>query len=178
MNVFEALKTRKSVRGYLETEVEEEKLKSILSYGNQAPNAGPVHISVIRNRELLDDINNAAEKYALSSDNDYLKKRFSISGYKATYGAPVLVVLSSPNGGAQNCACAATNMCIAATGYELGSCYLGAFLFAFTEKPELLKTIGVPDGFIPQCGLILGYKSIKQIPSSKKGEKENINFVD
>lgn len=97
------------------------------------------------------------------------------------YGAPVLIVLSAPDEGfsAANTACAVTNMGIVATELGLGTCYLAGFLMAFTAKPELLQKIGVPEGFKPQCGMILGYEGPDQIPAAKRSEDySNINYVD
>lgn len=56
MNTLEALQARKSIRGYLDKPVEADKLKAVLKYGNKAPNAGPFHMSVIQNTDLLKEI--------------------------------------------------------------------------------------------------------------------------
>lgn len=181
MNTLEALQARKSIRGYLDKPVEAGKLKTILKYGNKAPNAGPIHMSVIQNANLLKEINDVATEAGLKSDNDFLKQRLAIPGYKLLYGAPVLIVLSAPDGefSAANTACAATNMCIAATELELGTCYLAGFLLAFTAKPELLQKIGIPEGFKPRCGMIIGYEGPNQIPGMEWIEDySNINYVD
>lgn len=181
MNTLEALQKRKSVRGYLDIPVEDEKLKSILKYGNKAPNAGPFHMSVIRDKAFLDELNGTVAVAVAANGNEFMKKRFSIPGYKATYGAPVLVLISAPEGpfSAVNAACAATNMGIAATELGLGTCYLAGILMAFQVKPEYLSRAGVPDGYRPQCGLIIGYESERQIPGmQRKEDLSNVSFID
>ena len=181
MHTLEALQARKSIRGYLSTAVEEEKLLTVLQYGNRAPNAGPFHMTVIRSRALLDTLDAATRAAVESGGTDFLRQRFAIPGYTATYGAPVLVLLSAPAAGygAVNCACAVTNMAIAAAELGLGTCYLASILTAFRADPALAKTLGVPDGFVPQCGMCLGYASETQIPGRPRPEEPgNITFLD
>jgi len=181
MNTLDALQKRKSVRGYLDKPVEDEKLKVILKYGNKAPNAGPFHMSVIRDKAFLEELNETVAAVVKANGNDFMRKRFSIPGYKATYGAPVMVLISAPEGpfSAANAACAATNMGVAATELGLGTCYLAGILMAFSAKPEYLGRAGVPDGYVPQCGLIIGYESAQQIPGKQWVEDySNISYVD
>lgn len=181
MNTLEALQKRKSIRGYLGRSVEEDKLKTILKYGNKAPNAGDFHMTVIRDKQLLRDINDTVKEAILKSDNEFAKKRISIPGYLPTYGAPVLIILSAPKDSpysAVNTACAVTNMGVASVELGLGTCYLAGVLLAFQAKPELLEKINLPAGYIPQCGMALGYESSEQIPGKEWMEDySNINYI-
>lgn len=181
MNTIDALEARRSVRGYLDKPVEDDKLKLILKYGNKAPNAGPFHMTVITNRKLLDEIDATAKEAGMASGDKFTIERFSIPGYRCTYGAPVLVILSAPQGGfsSVNIACAATNMSVAAVDQGLASCYLVGVLMAFQAKPELQKELDLPEGYIPQCGLILGYQSENEIPGiARNSDLSNVNFIE
>jgi nitroreductase len=181
MNTLDALQKRKSIRGYLDKTVEKEKLNLILKYGNKAPNAGPFQMSVITNKEILKTINDTVMDIMKSSDNDFMKMRSSIPGYQPLYGAPMLIVLSAPKEGfgAANTANAVTNMCIAATELGLGSCFVIAPLMVLDGTNELCKKIGIPEGFTPMCGMLLGYASENQIPGKPYVEDySNINYVN
>ncbi len=180
MNTLDALEARKSVRGYQDRPVEEEKLAAILKYGNQAPIAGTIFMSVITGKAVLEEINDAGKQAALASGNEFMISRVSIPGYKLTYGAPVLIVLSAPAAGygAANTACAAENMCIAATDLGLGSCFLAGFLAAFRYKPELLEELNLPKGYVPQCGVIVGYEGESAIPTAPRvPNPDNIAYI-
>ncbi|MCD8019787.1 MAG: nitroreductase family protein [Clostridiales bacterium] len=180
MNTIDALEARRSVRGYLDKPVEEDKLKLILKYGNKAPNAGPFHMTVITNRDMLDAVDAAAKEAGLASGDKFTTERFSIPGYRCTYGAPVLIILSAPEGGfsSVNVACAATNMGVAAVDQGLASCYLVGVLMAFRAKPELLEKLELPEGYVPQCGLILGYQGENEIPGiTRNSDLSNVNYL-
>ena len=111
MNAIEAIMARKSVRGYLPKPVEDEKLNTILAAGNKAAHAGPLFMTVIRDRSVIDDIDAKVKAAVEVSDNAFLKGRFAIPGYTCTYGAPVLIILSAPaeGNGKANAAGAAAN---------------------------------------------------------------------
>ena len=180
MNTLEALEARKSIRGYLDRPVEIDKLQTILKFGNKAPKAGTFHMCVVTNKALLTQINDSILQIMKSSNNDFLKTRSSIPGYQPLYGAPVLIVLTAPKEGfgAVNTACAVTNMCIAATELGLGSCFVAGPTMVMDGKNELSKKVGIPDGNIPQCGLLLGYASDTQIPGTGQAQDDsNIHYV-
>lgn len=180
METLEALDTRKSVRGYLDKPVEKEKLDAILKYGNKAPIAGQIYMTAITNKGLLERINETGKQAALASGNEFMIRRVSMPGYKLTYGAPALIVISAPNAGycGLNTGCAAENICIAATGLGLGSCFLAGVLLAFQFDPGLLAELKIPEGFVPQCGVIIGYEGDSAIPSVPRAEVRNISYIE
>lgn len=96
MNVLTAIEKRKSVRAYKPGKVEQEKLDTLVEAANSAPIFGEIHITVVENSSLLNEINDAALKQMKNSGNDFLVKRASMEGYNPLYGAPVLILLSAP----------------------------------------------------------------------------------
>ena len=178
MDAIKALEERKSARSYLQKEVEEDKLATIIAAGKHAPNAGSFQISVITNQAVLTEINDISLEAMKSSGNDFLVQRASIPGYRPLYGAPVLLMLSSPeNGFAQaNTSCAATCMTVAATALGLGSCYVVTPTFALNGKNELAKKVGILDGNTSMCGVLIGYEAKSSIPSAERPEIE-VNYV-
>jgi nitroreductase len=89
----------------------------------------------------------------------FAKERADLEGYHALYGAPALFLISGPESpySGINAACAATNITLAASALDLASCYIGSAVLAFKDNPQLAKKAGIPEGFVPFCGVLAGY---------------------
>lgn len=162
MNTLESIKARKSQRSYEQKLVEEEKIEQLIFAANSAPKAGILHLSVVENYNILKALNDETLIAMKNSGNDLLVSRASLEGYQPLYGAPVLILFSGKEGALYidaNASCAATNVTIAATELGLGSCYVISPLLGIRANPELGKKIGIPEGFIPICGVLIGYAS-------------------
>ncbi len=184
MNVSEAILTRKSVRAYLDKPVSGDDLERIIEAGRWAPNAGPFQVSVVRNAEMLQRINDRTLDAMLSSGNELLVQRASLPGYQPLYGAPVLILLSGPGDApfsAVNAALAAQNMLLEATGLGLGSCYLVSPTLALNAKAnrDLTQQAGIPEGYKLQCAVIVGYAAAEnKFSVGERSRKGSLNFVD
>lgn len=180
METLQALATRKSIRCYLNQSVEQEKIDKILQAANQAPVAGEFRITVVRNPELLRQINNATLDAMKNSGNEFLMSRANLEGYQPLYGAPVLIVLSSkPTVYSQiNTACSATNMVNAATALGLGSCFIVSPTLVLQGDDEYSRKIGIPEGNKPLCCVLIGYVGEGSGFQSRRPAVDNINFVD
>ena len=68
-------------------------------------------------------------------------------------------------------------MSLAATDLGLGSVYLYGFLVAFSAEPELLKELGLPEGFSPVSAIALGYP-VQPLTEEKEPKKTiSINTI-
>lgn len=56
------------------------------------------------------------------------------------------------------------NMVLAATDMGVDSCIMGAPVAALAENKKLLDEVGIPDGFIPVLGVVLGYAENDEPP--------------
>jgi len=184
MDVSEAIAKRKSVRAYLGQLVLDDDLAKIIEVGRWAPNAGPFQISVIRNAGLRQKINDRTLEAMVHSGNEFLQQRASLPGYQPLYGAPVLILLSGPADSpysAVNTALAAENMLLEATGLGLGSCYLVSPTFALNggNNRDLAQEAGLPDGYVVQCAVIVGYAAAEnKFTLGKRTRKGSVNYVD
>lgn len=180
MNLLKAIELRKSVRVYATKSVEEEKVEAIVKAGNLAPIFGQIHITVIENSNLLKEINDMTLNMMKNSGNDFLVKRASIEGYNPLYGAPVMIVLSAPNGNDSNgfnmanVSCSAENVLIEATDLELGSCFVMGAMMAFSNS-NLLKKVGIPENYVPLCGVLIGYSGGVGFANERE-KKDNVNY--
>lgn len=184
MDVSETIAKRKSVRAYENKPIPADVLKRIVEAGRWAPNAGPFQISVIQNNALRQKINDRALNAMIHSGNDFARQRASLPGYQPLYGAPVLILLSTPVDapfGAPNTALAAENMLLEATGLGLGSCYLMSPTRALNGESnrDLAQEAGVPEGYTVQCAIIVGHAAAQnKFSLGERSKRGTVNYAE
>jgi nitroreductase len=175
METIKAIARRKSTRKYLDRQIAEKELETILFAGCDAPVAGndwhTMQLVVIQNKELLSRISEAGSRGR--------KRRRD-----PLYGAPTLVLIASEiycpypfHAGQQNAACIGENMCIAAADLGLGSTYLTGFLPGFNADAELVKDAGVREGFKTEAAIALGYPEVPDDSEKQMAHQEIITFI-
>lgn len=150
--VLRALRERRSVRGYLATPVEEEKLAAVLEAGTYAPTG--------RNRQspVIVAVEDPADIAALSALN-----RAVLGGdTDPFYGAPTLIVVfADPDcpTGEEDAVLVMGNLLNAAHAVGLGSCWIhrAREVFAGDEGRAFMKKWGVPEQMVGIGHVILGY---------------------
>ena len=160
MDVFEAIQKRRSVRSYLESPVEWDKVSTILEAGRLSPSAGNVQewkfivVTDEAQRKAVAEtalnqhwIAKAPVHIVVCADLDKIKRMYGVRGERL-YSV-------------QDCAIAATNMMLTAESLGLGTCWVGAF-----EENMLQRALGIPDHARPQVILTIGYvdREPKQSP--------------
>jgi len=174
METLKAIAKRKSTRAFsTEKQVSETDIKTILSAGCAAPVGAAdyqsIHLTVIKDKAILAKITKAVQT-AFKMDRDVL------------YGAPVLILVSSsepkfPNIHYANAGCIIENMLLAATDLGIDNVYLWGAATVTAKVPELLKEIGIPEGFTPVSSAAFGYAA-ESNPSEKKMEITlSVNYV-
>jgi nitroreductase len=141
MDVFDAVRARRSVRGYSSTPVPKEKLDRILESGRLAPSAmnlQPWHFIVVEDADKREEMSKA--RYA-----KFLKE------------APVVIVgcgdkKSSPKWYAVDTTIALQNMVLTATSEELGTCWIGSF-----DEEVIRRLLKIPTHLAIVALLSLGY---------------------
>ena len=156
MELFEAIRTRHSVRKYLDKPVEEEKLQAVLEAVRLAPSWANMQcwrLVVVTDRAVKEKI----------SDLSYVESYFSPKGYKANPSkkalaeAPVVIVLCAEpsQSGAiwgQNyylvdAGIAAENLMLAARGQGLGSVFVGVYdevkVKGILHIPQNVRVVGL-----------------------------------
>ena len=145
MELFDVINKRFSNRKFLEKQISNEDLDKILKAGMQAPvgrgRYEDMHITVIQDKSLLDEINKLADRSVF-------------------YNAPTLVIISAKDDGhgldKENSACVAMNMLLAATDLGLASIYLN-LVIGLIKDSDVLNKLNLPLGFVPIVGVGLGY---------------------
>jgi nitroreductase len=158
MDVFEAIKERKSIRKYKNTEVEDEKLQKILEAARIAPSAANRQewkFLVVKNQETRDKLVEAA------------------NGQKFVGTAPITIVACSteservmPCGQyayTVDLSIAVSFMILEATELGLGTCWLGAY-----DEGKVKEILGIPDEIRVPAMFTLGYADENPAPRPRK----------
>jgi len=184
MTISETISNRRSIRAYLDAPVSTEDLEKIVEAGRWAPNAGPYAISVVRNPEIRQAINDRAHQAMLNSPVEFLRQRAALPGYQPLYSAPVLILLSGPANApfvAINTAMAAENMILQATALGLGSCLLLSPNSALNgaDNADLAGKAGIPEGNALQCAVIVGHAAPEnKFTYATRAPKGTLAYVD
>ncbi len=152
MDLFEAIKTRRSVRHFESTSIDGEKVNLILKAGMQAPSANnsqPWRFVVITDRSKLD---------AIPQFHPYAKMLYEAS-------LAILVCAFVPEGKlfdlwVQDCSAATQNMLLACHALGLGAVWLG--IHPRTERSEPFRNLlNLPQDIKPVTLIAIGHPAEK-----------------
>lgn len=187
MNTLETIKTRKSVRNYLDKPVEEDKIEAIAKAGNMAahsPMVGEIYFNVITKPEVLKAIADGAKNVMKKSGVKSLEDIAALDEFSPLHHAPVAIIISSEQGqepymegmAHASAACAGQNITLAATELGLASCYTESPALAFTD-PEVCKAAGITEKMKPQVVVVFGYSDDNTPHAERPENPENIVYV-
>jgi len=153
--VFNAVKRRRSIRSYLDKEIEDEKLNLILESARLAPSATNTQdwfFYIIKDKETRSKIT-ASMPFGM---NPFLKEApITIVGCKKTSGLikKVSQAMSRKSWSEINVTIALENMVLIAADMDIGSCWIGLFdeqkiksILSISSEHEIvaLLTLGYP----------------------------------
>jgi len=165
MDLYEAIRSRHSVRAYQDKPVEAEKLQRILDAGRLAPSA--------RNRQQW--------KFVVVRDAGVRKAVAEAAEQPFVGEAPVVIAVVglTPNEKMYcdvptdpvDCAIAIEHMALAATAEGLGTCWIGHF-----KQDDCRKALGVPKTAKVIELLPLGYPATSAPPKRRKPVEEVVCY--
>lgn len=169
MDLFEAIKTRRSVRAFTEEDVSDEDVRRLIDAARRAPSAGniqPWEFVIVRSSEV--------------------KRMLAAAALNQTFieEAPVVVVvcadqIRSGRGYGrrgfnlyciQDTAAATQNLLLAATALGLGACWVGAF-----REEEVSKAVKAPRGVRPVAIVPIGHPAERPWPRPRRSIDEIIH---
>jgi len=159
MDVFEAIKGRRSVRRYKPDSVPDELLERILDAARWAPSGGniqPWKFIVIKDKNLLELVRKVSPGYLgeaplailVCSDKE---REYRIGG---KMGRDYLSV--------SDCSMAVENMVLTAYALGLGTCIVKSF--SHIAVKEILE---IPEGIEPELLVVIGYPAQKPTPPAR-----------
>jgi nitroreductase len=179
MELDTCIKGRRSVRAYSDEKVSKEQVEAVLEAGVWAPTGmarQPWRFIVIEDKNIIKYVSDETKKL-LREMMPQAAKRFETEEDVICYNAPVLILICTQTDkrmGQVNLldsVLAAQNMFLKAYELGLGTCYMG-FISYLNSKPDILKKIGIPEGYELQVPIILGHPKNKQ--TAGKRDKPNI----
>jgi nitroreductase len=168
MDIYEAIKTRKSIRKYAQKKVAEQVLNRVLEAMRNAPsgcNGQPWKFIVVREPELKQQLAIASHRQKFIAEADL-----------------VIIACGNPElayprqGGYMNTfpidiAIAVEHLCLAAAAEGLGTCWIGAF-----DEKEVKKVIPIPDPWRVVALTPLGYPAETPPDRGRKSLPEIISY--
>ena len=171
MDVFECIKTRRSVRRYQKRDVPNHLIGMIIEAATYAPSAGnlqPWEFIVVKDKERKTKLYEAALKQT------HIKE------------APVIIVVCANIGktssrygkrgerlyAIQDTAAAIQNMLLAAHALGLGTCWIGAF-----DEEQVKVVCAIPEHVRPVALITVGYPAEKPHPP-RRIPFENLTWVE
>lgn len=166
MDFTTLLESRRSIRSFTGEPISPETEAKLLFAANASPIAlgkyETVHLTVIRDAALLAQI------------EENTANTFHVSGRKFLYHAPELILVSTAstdNVGFSNAAIIVEHMALAAANEGVGACHIWAASVALQGNEELIRKLGIPDGFTPACALAVGMTEMtyekREIPQDR-----------
>ncbi|HJD45500.1 MAG TPA: nitroreductase family protein [Candidatus Mediterraneibacter norfolkensis] len=153
MELLNAIASRRAIRSYKKTSVEDSKIEQILKAGCSAPIGKSLYdhlrITVVQNQEILRSI------------SEGLKANMHVD-FDPMYNAPVLILISSkqmpfPNIEFADAGCIMQNMMLEATEQGLGSVVIWGSSMVVNAVPDLKKALLIPDDYTAVSGIVVGY---------------------
>lgn len=152
--VLDTIAARRSHRAYKDTPITSQQLDALLAACQQAPSAinkQPWHITVVRNAQVLADINAATREGMMKKEAGQRSPRFEDDAFNVFYHAPTVLFLSADpqwRYSAMDCGIAVQNIALAAQSMGLGSVILGLPREAFVGEhaQELSQRLGFLPG--------------------------------
>jgi nitroreductase len=151
MDTFECIKTRRSIRKYLDVPVPWDLVSNVLEAGRYSPSAGNLQnwkFIVVLEKGKREQIAEACLKQlwmipapvhiVICADPKKAERYYGMRGER-------LYTI-------QNCAAVAENMMLEAHNQGLGSCWVGAF-----DEEMVKRVLAVPEEVRPQIIITLGY---------------------
>ncbi len=190
--MMDIIKSRHSIRKYTDRQISRKDLEQILEAGNFAPNAGGGQRSMmvaIHDKALATQIGkmNMANFDRSRLAGSFVSKEQPSTIDDATikngfYDAPTVVAIFSQGNFMFRTAdafCIAENMLLQATELGIASCIVsrGEETFDSEEGRAFMKKWKVPDNYVCQCFVILGYIDGEE-PVSKPRRMGRIQIVE
>lgn len=181
------LRSRRSIRHYLEKGVAQEKIEQLIAAARYAPSAGNsqmVEWLVLTEKKRIRDIAGLALDWLrelvknprVAAASPYLVK--AVAAWDAGYDsvlrdAPVLIVASAPAealNGTVDITLALSYLDLYAPALGLGTCWAGILHAAMVNSPAVKSAVGIPAGHPHHYAMMLGYPAVEyfRLPERRK----------
>ena len=175
MELFEALKSRRSVRKYTAKLVAVDKIERVIDAAVLAPSAmnrQPWIFAVVNDAKRLHEMSQRARDYALqhTPTASPFHSHLADPQFELFHWAPTLIVICAQNDerfSAEDCCLAAANLMLAAHALDLGTCWIG-LAQPWLNQSEIKTELGLSPNLIPIAPIIIGYPQNETSPQPRE----------
>jgi nitroreductase len=163
MGIIDMLRSRRSIRKYKATPVEDEKLNTVLEAARWAPSAG----------------NRQPWEFVVAKDPSIRRRIADVAPYGGFIAdAPVMIAVvvdpgKDPTHYVEDGAIATTHIMLAAHSLDLGTCWVGAFGSPYEDEAK--RVLGIPANLRVLSLISLGYPA-EERTSTRKDPREIIHY--
>ncbi|MCS7115471.1 MAG: nitroreductase family protein [Nitrososphaerota archaeon] len=170
MDVLEAIKGRRSIRAFRESDVPTETVERLVDMARWAPSAGniqPWEFIIVRRPEIKRKLAEAALGQSFIEEAPVVivvcaDENRSAQGY-GMRGKTLYCI--------QDTAAAAQNIHLAAYSMGLGTCWVGAFM-----EDEVKKILKLPAGIRPVAIIPVGYPAESPLPTIRRPLRQIVHY--
>jgi nitroreductase len=178
------IRSRRSIRDFTDEQIGKKELDWIVEAGLYAPSHKGVqnlHHTVIQSKEMRQKVDDWIVDEVERSGDESVRKIVRRGSNSVFRNAPTVVIVSSEQNdrfGIVNAAAATENMLIAAESLGIGSCWIGILemLAASPRIREYAKVLMLPEGYVPQFGINLGYKA-SSAPEAPERKPNLVSYI-
>jgi len=169
LDVFEAIKGRRSIRSYAPSEVDAKQLEAILEAAIWAPSAGnlqPWEFIVVDDKEVMRQLARASlNQMWMVEASSIIAVCADLDRTGVIYGERGRRLYAI-----QDCAAATQNMLLAAYSQGLGTCWVGAFY-----DEEVKRILNLPNNVRPLALITIGHPREKPTAPPRRSLREIIH---
>jgi nitroreductase len=170
LDVFEAIKKRRSVRAFTNEKVSEEDVKRLIEAARWAPSAGntqPLELVIVRDTEVKQKLSDAAlNQTVIQKAPVVIVVCADLARSKSGYGSRGEKIYSI-----QDTAASTQNIHLAAQELSLATCWIGAF-----NDKEVAKAIKAPKNVKPVAIVPVGYPAVRPAAPRKRAVNEIVHY--
>ena len=169
MDVFEAIKERRSVRAYTGEEVSDEDVERLIEAARWAPSAGntqPWAFVVVKDVETRRKLSSATQQTLIKEASVAIVVCADAARSSRVYGSRGEKLYSI-----QDTAAATQNILLAAQELGLATCWVGAF-----RENEVAKAVKVPRNLRPVAMVAVGYPAERPATPRKRSFNEIVHY--
>ncbi|MBA6090617.1 nitroreductase [Pseudomonas monteilii] len=184
MNIYEAIRERRSTRAFTAEPVEQHVIVRLIEAAVQAPSAmnlQPWVFTVVRDEVLLQQISSDAKKCLAKNCGEQMPESLQAmldnERFQIFYHAPALIVIAAKTVSAwavEDCALAAQNLMLAAHAEGLGSCWIG-LAQRYLATPAGKQALHLPDECATVAPVIVGYP--RSVPADVQRKAPEIYWI-
>ena len=185
-NIIDVIKSRRSIRKYLDKPIPKEIIGKLIEAAKWAPsgmNEQPWGFIVVQDKSLIKELSDRSMPYInkmIEKNSKFVgyKKRMAVKDFSIFYHAPcVIIILGRVDAFSyqNDCSMAAQNLMLAASSLGIGSCWVG--MMSTLDKDEWFrKKFQLPDNYRVAAPIAIGYFENKLVPVIERRLPEILKY--